>query len=237
MRTGMILLASSWNTASRHQHHQQTTNNKQQTTNNETNKKGRNQSMTERASGLTLRQERALAICPKISAAISIPCSCFIIYDIWLEHKRNKSTAVQRALLAMSTVDILASSAWFLSTWAAPASTGFAFAAGTRATCNLQGFLLQLAIGAPLYNSSLALFYLLMIKMRWTDKDLLYIERFVHFFVGTFTLGTSLLLLPLHQYNHIGAVSCCVTITLYICLYSPAGLISFFSPSFLRSAG
>ena len=161
----------------------------------------------EGGSGLTLSRERALAICPKISAAISIPCSCYIIYEVVHDYRTRGTSPVQRALCAMSCVDIMASTGWFMSTWAVPASSGFAYASGNRTTCNFQGFLLQLAIGAPLYNSSLALFYLLMIKMRWSDVELAKIERWVHGFILSFTWGTSILLLKLEQYNHIAAVS------------------------------
>lgn len=161
----------------------------------------------EEGSGLTLTKERALAICPKISAAISIPCSCYIIYEVIHDHRTRGTSPVQRALAAMSCIDIMASSAWFLSTWAVPSDSGFAYASGNRTSCNFQGFLLQLAIGAPLYNSSLALFYLLMIKMRWSNLQLAKIERWVHIFIMSFTWGTSILLLKLEQYNHIAAVS------------------------------
>eukprot|EP00797_Seminavis_robusta_P030130 Sro621_g176810.2 (598) ;mRNA; r:39082-40875 len=105
----------------------------------------------------------------------------------------------------MSCVDILASFGWFLSTWAVPEGS-FVYSKGNKASCNFQGFLLQLAIGAPLYNSSLAIFYLLMIKRRWTDDQLKSIERAVHGAILSFTVGTSILLLCLGQYNHVGAV-------------------------------
>ena len=157
-------------------------------------------------SGLSLRQERALAIMPKCTSAISIPCSIFIIYEVYSDYRTKGTTAVQRALVGMSCVDILASSAWFLSTWAVPKGS-WAFSAGNRATCDFQGFLLQLAVGAPLYNSSLALFYLLIIRNRWSDIQLRSIETWVHGFILTFAIGTSFLLLALKQYNHMGAVS------------------------------
>lgn len=152
-----------------------------------------------------MAQERALAITPKCMSALSIPCSMFLIYEIYCDHKRIGTNSIQRVLVGMSIVDILASSAWFLSTWAVPAGS-FAYSAGNQASCNFQGFLLQLAIGAPLYNSSLALFYILMIKQRWPDAQLVAIEKWVHGFIISFTLGTSILLLFLDQYNHIAAV-------------------------------
>jgi len=156
---------------------------------------------------LTTPQEMALAIVPKCTSALSILSSISIIYEIGCDYRqKRKTTAVQRVLVAMSCVDILASVAWFLSTWAVPEESGMWGAHGNIATCNLQGFLLQLAIGAPLYNSSLALFYLLMIKWRWTEPQLQTVEKWVHASVITFTLGTSFAMLPMGLYNHIGAV-------------------------------
>ena len=159
-----------------------------------------------RVSGLTLGQEKALALIPKFTSMLSIPSSSFIIYEIYSDYKRHGTNSVQRILLGMSIVDILASSAWFMSTWAVPKGD-FAYSSGNMASCNVQGFLLQLAVGAPLYNSSLALFYTLMIKRRWTEDRLRQIERWVHGFILTFTLGTSVLLLFLDQYNQVAAVS------------------------------
>ena len=80
------------------------------------------------------------------------------------------------------------------------------YAAGNTATCNFQGFLLQLAVGAPMYNCSLSLYYLLMIKYNWSETQLVRIERWVHVFILTVTIGTSFALLPLDLYNHIRTV-------------------------------
>ena len=100
-----------------------------------------------------------------------------IIYEVVSDHRKGRGTnSIQRVLVGMSLVDILASSAWFLSTWATPKENGWPYAAGNRVSCNYQGFLLQIAIGAPLYNSSLALFYTLIIKLRWSDKQIWRIE-------------------------------------------------------------
>lgn len=129
-----------------------------------------------------------------------------LIYEVWIDHRTGAgSSAIQRALVGMSCIDILASTGWFLSTWAVPEGS-FAFSRGNRATCTYQGFLLQLAVGAPLYNCSLALYYLLIIKYNWTEEMLAGIERRVHAVVLTFSVGTSIALIPLEQYNHIGAV-------------------------------
>jgi hypothetical protein len=162
------------------------------------------------SSPLSYTQQLALAVIPKITASLSIPCSFGIIYEVIISdsmHQKKKTTSVQRILVGMSVVDICASFAWFLSTWAVPTSSGWALSSGNIGTCNFQGFLLQIAIGAPLYNSSLALFYTLIIKLRWSNKQLVKIEYFVHAFILSFTIGTAILLLFLEQYNHVGAVS------------------------------
>ena len=154
----------------------------------------------------TLAQQRALALVPKFTASLSMTCSSFLIYEVWCDRRQKRSSAIQRVLVGMSVVDICASFGWLLSTWAVPASSGFALATGNQATCNFQGFLLQMAVGAPLYNSSLALFYLMVIKYNWTNPMLVRVEKMVHGAILTFSVGTAILLLPLEQYNHISSV-------------------------------
>jgi hypothetical protein len=129
----------------------------------------------------------------------------FIIFEAISDHQKGKGTAIQRALVGMSVVDVLASFAWGLSTWAVPEGTA-PLGRGNVASCNFQGFLLQFAIGAPLYNCSLSLYYVLVIRYNWTNARLAKIERFVHAFIITFTLGTSIAGLPLTMYNQLGNV-------------------------------
>jgi hypothetical protein len=59
---------------------------------------------------------------------------------------------------------------------------------------------------APLYNCSLALYYLLVIKFNWTNDKLVKIERYVHGFIITFAVGTSIAGLPLTMYNKVTSV-------------------------------
>lgn len=147
-----------------------------------------------------------LAVTPKCTAPISMLSNFFILYECYCDRKRGKSNAIQRALVGMSCIDTLSSFAWFLSTWAVPADFGSAWSAGNQATCNFQGFLLQLAIGAPLYNCSLAMYYLLVIKYNWSNEMLHRIERWTHGAILSFSVGSAILLLPLTQYNPIGTV-------------------------------
>jgi hypothetical protein len=147
----------------------------------------------------------ALAILPKISAGIAIPCSLFTIFEILNDTNRKGPGVIKRSILGMTIIDIGSSLAWFVSSWAVPQGT-FPLSTGNRTTCNFQGFLLQLAIGAPLYNCTLAMYFLLMLKYRWTEKQLLIVERWAHLGILGFSLGTSILFLSLELYNPTGQI-------------------------------
>lgn len=154
---------------------------------------------------MSTTEDYVLAIVPKIFASIGIPSSLFIISESILDHRNGRGTVIQRALVGMSCVDVLASFGWFLSTWAIPKGSG-PLAQGNVASCNFQGFLLQFAVGSPLYNCSLSLYYVLVIKHNWTNEQLVKIERYIHAFIITFIMSTSIAGLPLTMYNRVGAV-------------------------------
>jgi hypothetical protein len=151
---------------------------------------------------------KALAIMPKITGSISIPSSLFIIYEVMRSNRLHKAIPIQRAIMAMSVIDVLASSGWWLSTWAVPSDSEVpaAFASGSTGSCVYQGILLQIAIGAPLYNASLALYYVLIIRYGWTNQQLGKLEPYIHTSILFITFGTGLGLIPLKIYNHIGTV-------------------------------
>ena len=88
-----------------------------------------------------------LAIIPKVGAMISIPCSSFIIWESLVDHQNGKGSPIQRTLVGMSAFDVMANFGWFLSTWTVPKNDDTPLSAGNLATCNFQGFLLQMAIG------------------------------------------------------------------------------------------
>lgn len=151
-------------------------------------------------------QLRAMAWSPKFASSLSILGSSFIIAETIRDHRSGRGCSVmQRAVCGMSIVDVLASLGWFLSTWAAP--EGLALNSfGNEATCRFQGFLLQIAIGAPLYNGALMLYYLLVIKYKWSNDRILKLEPYLHVFIWIWCIGTSIVLLSLDLMNFIGPV-------------------------------
>ncbi|KAL9189956.1 hypothetical protein ACHAXT_009631 [Thalassiosira profunda] len=109
-------------------------------------------------------------------------------------------------LVALAIVPKITSSV-SIPTWAAPKGTpDTPFAAGTTQSCTFQGFLLQLAIGAPFYNCLLALLYLLTVRYGWREERLRKVEYICHAAILLFAIGTGLALIPLGMYNHIGSV-------------------------------
>ena len=92
--------------------------------------------------------------------------------------------------------------AWFLSSWMAPTSTGFALALGNVSTCAFQGFWLQAVIAGPLYNTVMACYFFLVSCHGCSMSRLIKLEYFLHAAVLFFALGTSIGFLMEDQYNH-----------------------------------
>jgi len=150
---------------------------------------------------LSLTQRRVLAIVPKITGLCSMIGSLVIITDVARDPKKRSQT-YSRIMMAMSCYDFVTSCMYALSTWPIPSGSGPLYAAGTTGTCTAQGFFIQLSLGAPLYNLSLAVYYLLVIKHGWSDVKLAKLERFVHPVVVATAFGIAIAGLPLKLYNN-----------------------------------
>ena len=153
-----------------------------------------------------------MVLSPKVAASLSLPGSCFILVETLLDYQESRrteqrsTTPMQRALAGMSLVDILSSLAWFIGTWAAPEDSGALYATGNQNTCRAQGFLLQVAIGAPLYNAALILYYILTIKYNWTSQEIFRIEPWIHAFIWIWCIGTSIVALGRDLVHYIGPI-------------------------------
>ncbi|KAL7573588.1 hypothetical protein ACA910_008723 [Epithemia clementina (nom. ined.)] len=151
-------------------------------------------------------EQTALALAPKFSAGLGLPCGVLLSLYIWRDQLSHKGNPMLRALLSVSFYEILDAMAWFLSTWAAPRETQWVWASGTQASCSLQGFFLQFVIGAPLSSCAMAFYFYLVVIHDKTQQDLARIERFILGGIFLYALTTSIVLLVLGQYNPIGAV-------------------------------
>jgi hypothetical protein len=91
-------------------------------------------------------QQVALAVTPKVTASLSILGSSWIVIEV-LTQKSKRHNVYNRLLCVMSCFDIATAVWMFASTWPIPrGSEDVAFAVGNTATCEAQGFFLQLGI-------------------------------------------------------------------------------------------
>jgi hypothetical protein len=143
--------------------------------------------------GWTQKQKLALAILPKISSVLSLFGSLWIIVEVATEEEKIKKP-YHRLLFAMSVYDVLESVWNFGSTWPIPeGSPDVMWASGNTATCTAQGFFLTLSVAVPIYNAMLSLYYVLVIKYNYTNKQLTgFAEPIMHIVAFLWAFGTAL---------------------------------------------
>ena len=140
------------------------------------------------------KQQRTLSTIPHITGMLSLLGSLFVIQDIVRDRKKLKRTYI-RLVLGMSIVDTFASLAFFFGRWAIAGSTAF---------CSFQGFLIQFGVAAPIYNSCLAIYYLLVLKFKWSERKIRAIEKYMHSLPAGFGFVASILGAILTLYNSAG---------------------------------
>jgi len=135
-------------------------------------------------------QLRAAAWSNKVTAAISFFSSSYLMYDILKDRgliccckRRQQSdttpkllTTMQKILLGMCLLDLIADIWFFVGGWAMPNDgetlySGVATLSprGTTASCTAQGFFLMLGLAIPLYQVSLTSFYYLTVCKNWKE--------------------------------------------------------------------
>jgi hypothetical protein len=149
-------------------------------------------------------KDKASAILPKITSLLSILGSSCIIAEVVAEHKRGRGKATNRLLFSMSVSDIIFSTAWFFSTWAAPKDADYIWnPVGTTATCEAQGFMVQLGWTAtPLFNICLSWYYLLMVRYNWHEVRLKRLDPWVHGSIWALSLTLAIFPIPMDLYNN-----------------------------------
>ncbi len=70
---------------------------------------------------LTAQQQLALDIIPRVTGMMSVFGSSFIIYEV-LKNPKKRVMAYHLQMLALSIVDFLFSTSWFVLNWPAPDS-------------------------------------------------------------------------------------------------------------------
>eukprot|EP00555_Chaetoceros_dichaeta_P012128 CAMPEP_0198260618 /NCGR_PEP_ID=MMETSP1447-20131203/9541_1 /TAXON_ID=420782 /ORGANISM="Chaetoceros dichaeta, Strain CCMP1751" /LENGTH=387 /DNA_ID=CAMNT_0043948325 /DNA_START=168 /DNA_END=1328 /DNA_ORIENTATION=+ len=155
---------------------------------------------------VSLDWQKAWAIAPKFTGGISVLSSLALVYIILRNpRKKNKNKSYHRIILGISICDVLASTAWFFSTWPKPQGTDGVYGAiGTEATCSLQGFFAQFSISTIFYNGVLSIYYLLILDQKWSKKRFYKIEPFLHMISLTWGISTSIAGVALELFNPSG---------------------------------
>jgi len=99
------------------------------------------------------------------------------------DRKEKLAKPNHRLMLMLSAFDILASTAYLMTTLAFPRESEIYGAMGNDNTCTAQGFSILLGLAVPMYNASLCLFFVLTIRYRLPPTRFsATIEPFLHTF-------------------------------------------------------
>mmetsp|Transcript_28163 Transcript_28163/g.61883 ORF Transcript_28163/g.61883 Transcript_28163/m.61883 type:complete len:380 (+) Transcript_28163:81-1220(+) len=149
---------------------------------------------------LSYAENLVLTIVPKIVAFLSAFGSGLIISQI-LRNKPNIRQFQQQIVLGMSIIDATIAVAWILNNLFIPEWSDQLWPLGNEQTCSAQGFVIQFTISAVLYNATLSVYYLLVVKFNYRDRRLNRWRRRVHILPISFGLATSLTALVRRLYN------------------------------------
>eukprot|EP00984_Skeletonema_dohrnii_P033526 scaffold30417_cov173-Skeletonema_dohrnii-CCMP3373.AAC.1 len=110
----------------------------------------------------TDQQLRILDILPRVSAALSIFGSLFIIYQV-LKNPKKREMVYHRQMLVLSCTDFIYSAVRFVGGWPPPGS----------AWCTSNAFLgLLTAVPQAMFNAALCLYYLFTIRYKWSEVQM-----------------------------------------------------------------
>ena len=148
-------------------------------------------------------QFKSLVIIPVFTAALSLTGSTLIVLDV-LGHKRKDRGVFQRLMLGMSLCEMMNSFSMLMATLPVPRDLdGVWGAVGNDATCVAQGFVMQLGGSACfVYNATLTLYFLLVVKYRLREEVLKKREWIFHVGPWIFGFGSSLTCLVLGQLGY-----------------------------------
>lgn len=104
-----------------------------------------------------------------------------------MRNKKRRSKMNNQMMVALSVFDLIGSVAYALTSLPMPESDGIYGSRGNDATCTAQGFFIQVGTIAAFLNVSLAVYYLLVIRYKWSENK---VKRYrVWFFACPIVVG------------------------------------------------
>jgi len=142
---------------------------------------------------------KIISTVPHFTGALSVLGSGWIIQNV-LRNAKRRNSVYHRLLLGASVADLLAASWLMLSSLPEPKGS-FYGAIGNQATCNAQGFFIQLSVMSPLYTAAITIYFLLSIRYRYKEFELARLEKWVHPVIWFVGISTATAGIPLKLYN------------------------------------
>ena len=136
----------------------------------------------------------------RITSFLSVIGTAMIILQV-ARHRENRSRTQQRLLLGMSCIDFSISTVWLFTNLFLPRSKVHLWSVGNQTSCSVQGFVVQLLLTSILYNASLAIYYLMVIRLRFPQWKVMKIEPYMHALPLILGIGTAVTALVLNMYN------------------------------------
>uniref|UniRef100_A0A6U2YBH5 Uncharacterized protein n=1 Tax=Entomoneis paludosa TaxID=265537 RepID=A0A6U2YBH5_9STRA len=142
------------------------------------------------------------------TGALSMFGSFWILVDILSDRKKKLKASSNRIIMVVSALDLFSSFWYFMGNWAQPIDENNGFSNdnnkhGTIGSCTASGFFIQLGTMAiPLYNTTLAMQYLLSIRYNWRDDRIWKeFEQCAHAIIIPLAIVLSIIPIPLELYN------------------------------------
>lgn len=147
------------------------------------------------------RQQIALALVPKVTAASSVIALAYAIFQITSSPTRFKIVC-NRLYLGAFIHELVRCLTYLAGTWMIPSGTeGVFMATGTDATCAVQSFIAQLGFAAPLYVSAIGFYLSTAITNDFKINSIRWAEKWCHIIPNSVPLLLSILLTAFHQYG------------------------------------
>jgi len=141
----------------------------------------------------------------------SLFCGAAIVTESLADMRHSAATSTSRIICAEILSSMFFGVSFLVGSLAQPVDSGVWGAFGNHRTCSIQGFCVIFGSTAfSLYDSSLGITFLLLVKYRWTTKSLRRLEIFFHVLAVGVSLLFSVALLHIDGFGTNGKFTCYV---------------------------
>jgi hypothetical protein len=157
-------------------------------------------------SDLTLAQQVAITLVPAFSGTLSILGSSCIIWMLLQNNRKKLNSVKYRFLFALCWCDVVNSLCFVFFSLPIPKDTpGVWGAMGNYASCNAQGFFLQIGITGSFYNGALSLYFYKSVCSSMKDEQIAKrYEKWIHIVSLLWPVGTGIAAWQQDLYSYSG---------------------------------